>query len=170
MRIRRGPARRRSHEPFTAEVPASVREEYWAEFERMKAALQRQPPPHSLEGWLGGEHDMTEDVEVLTAEEMQQRYGSFYRSSPMARLDRIKVPEEFWPLLPYAEFWGIADDWTREDLVKNAPPDVRENLKRVVAAFDNALDEWLAGPEADSPNPTDAYIAFCAMGMAADYA
>jgi len=113
---------------------------------------------------------MSEKADVLSAQEMKQWYGHFYDSSPKVRLNRASIAEQFWPLLPYAEFWGIADDWTREDLVKNAPPDVRENLKRVVAAFDNALDEWLAGPEADSPNPTDEYIAFCAMGMAADYA
>jgi hypothetical protein len=151
-------------------VPASVREEYWAEFERMKAALQRQPPRQSLEAWLWREHVMSDKIEILTAEEMQQRYGSFYNSSPMARLDKSKIPKQFWPLLPYAEFWGIADDWTRQDLVKSAPPDVRENLKRVIAAYDGALDEWLAGPDAGNRNPSDEYVAFCAMGMAADYA
>jgi hypothetical protein len=85
------------------------------------------------------------------------------------RLDRRKVPEKFWPLLPYAEFWGIADDWARQDLLKQAPAEIQRNLKQVVATFDNALDEWLAGPEADNPTPTDEYVAFCAMGMAADY-
>ncbi len=72
-------------------------------------------------------------------------------------------------MLPYAEFWGIADDWTREDLVKSAPPGARENLKQVVAAFDNAMDEWLAGPEADASDPSDEYIAYSAMRMAAYY-
>jgi hypothetical protein len=152
-----------------AEAPATVREEYWAEFERMKAALQQQPP-QSLESWVWGEHVMSEEVEILDTETMQRRYGAFYSSSPKVHLDKKKVPREFWPLLPYAEFWGIADDWTRQDLVKSASPDVRQNLKQVVAAFDKALDEWLAGPEADDPNPTDEYVAFCAMGMAADIA
>lgn len=113
---------------------------------------------------------MSDEIEVLTAEEMRRWYGGFYASSPMVHLDRSKVPEQFWPLLPYAEFWGIADDWTREVLIEKAPPAVLQNLKQVVASFDTALDEWLAGPEADNRNPTDEYIAFCAMGMAADYA
>lgn len=112
---------------------------------------------------------MGETPDILSAEQMKQRYGSFYDSSPKVHLDRSMVPKRFWPLLPYAEFWGIVDDLEREILVKQAPTDVQHNLKEVVTAFDSALDEWLAGPEADNPNPTDEYIAFSAMGMAADY-
>lgn len=113
---------------------------------------------------------MSDQAEVLTVEKMRQWYGSFYNSSPIVRLDRKNVPAECWPLLPYAEFWGVADDWAREDLVEKAPPDVLQNLKQVVATFDSALDEWLAGPEADNLNPTDEYVAFSALGMAADFA
>jgi hypothetical protein len=94
---------------------------------------------------------MSVPPDILSADQMKRQYGRFYNSSPRLRLDRDKVPEQFWPLLPYAEFWGIADDWTRERLVKQAPADVRLNLKETVSAFDNALDEWLAGPEADNP-------------------
>jgi hypothetical protein len=112
---------------------------------------------------------MGDTIEVLDAAQMRQRYGSFYESSPRMKLDQNKVPKQFWSLLPYAEFWGIADDWAREDLVDLAPPEVQENLRNVVASFDNALDEWLAGPEADDTSPSDEYIAFTAMRMAADY-
>ena len=72
--------------------------------------------------------------DLWTAEEMKRGYGSFYRSSPGMHLDKNKVPREFWPLLPYAEFWGIADDKTRERVVSKAPMQVQENLKRVIAA------------------------------------
>src|SRR5262249_4208815 len=106
---------------------------------------------------------------LWSAEEIKRRYGSFYDSSPKLRLDRRRVPEKLWPLLPYAEFWGISDDWAREKLVRQAPSDVRENLKATVAAFDAALTEWLAGPEADNPAPSDEYVAFSATVMAADY-
>ncbi len=112
---------------------------------------------------------MSETPDISSAEQMKRWYGSFYNSSPKLHLDRRKVPEKFWPLIAYAEFWGIADDVTRENLVKQAPADVQHNLKEAVAAFDSALDEWLAGPEADNPNPSDEYVAFSAMGMAADY-
>ncbi len=112
---------------------------------------------------------MNKHVEILSAEDMQHRYGTFYESSPRIRLDERKVPEQCRPLLPYAEFWGIADDWMRQDLVDEAPREAKENLRGVVAGFDSALDEWLAGPEADNVNPSDEYIAFAAMRMAADY-
>ena len=112
---------------------------------------------------------MSESPHILSADEMKQLYGSFYDSGPKIRLDRNKVPERFWPLLPYAEFWGIPDDSTREMLVRKASPQVQRDLKKIVAAIDNDLDEWLAGPEADEPNPSDEYIAFSAMRMAAYY-
>jgi len=112
---------------------------------------------------------MGESLDILSAEQMKQRYGSFYDSSPKLKLDRRNVPETFWPLLPYAEFWGIADDWTREILIEEAPLHVQDNLKKVVSAFDNAMDEWLAGPEADNPPFSNEYIAFSAMRMAADF-
>ena len=102
--------------------------------------------------------------------DIESSYGEFYQQGASLNLDRQKVPEKFWPLLPYARFWGLSDDWSRENLVEMAPSDVRKNLKDVVAEFDIALDEWLAGPEADEPNPSDEYIAFSAMRMAAYYA
>jgi len=109
-----------------------------------------------------------ETPEIYSADQMRKRYDSFYDQSPKQNLDRRKVPEELWPLLPYAEFWGIADELTRDILVKQAPADVQRNLKDAVATFENALEEWLAGPETDNPNPSDEYIAFAAMIMAAD--
>ncbi len=158
-----------SEEMFdAAEVPPSVRQEYWAEFERMKNALMKQRPTESLAGVLGG-NDMNDEANVLTAEEMKYRYGNYYDQSPKLRLDRSKVPERFWPLLPYAEFWGFADDWTRQDLVEQAPPEVQRNLKHVVSTFDSALNEWLAGPESAGPSFSDEYIAFTALRMAADF-
>jgi hypothetical protein len=112
---------------------------------------------------------VSETPEILSAEQMKRLYGRFYDRSPRLQLDRRRVPEKFWPLLPYAEFWGIADDLMREILVKEAPPDVQHNLKQAVAVFDNAMDEWLAGPESDNTIFSDEYIAYSAMRMAADY-
>lgn len=106
---------------------------------------------------------------ILSREQMRMHYGSFFESSTKVELDRAKIPKQFWELIPYAEFWGIADDSAREQLLSDAPSEILQNLKQVVQEFDNALDEWLAGPEADNPEPSDEYIAFCAMGMAADF-
>jgi hypothetical protein len=113
---------------------------------------------------------MSNSSQVLNREAMRLMYGDFYHSVPKLRLNREKVPENFWPLLAYAEFWGISDDSTRESLIKHASSAVRHNLKTVVAAYDGALDAWLAGPEADDTTPSDEYVAFSAMRMAAYHA
>ena len=76
---------------------------------------------------------------------MKRLYGRFYDRGAKQHLDRRNVPEKFWPLLPYAEFWGIADDLTREILVKEAPADVQHNLKPAVAVFDNANGRMAGG-------------------------
>lgn len=107
---------------------------------------------------------------VLTADEMQACYGPFYEQGARQALDAANVPESLRPLLPYAAFWGISDDWTREDLVADAPEEVKRNLVDVVQRFDDEFDEWLAGPEADSPPFTREYIAYTTMRMAADVA
>lgn len=112
---------------------------------------------------------MKEISRPMSSEELKRRYGVFYGRSPRIELDRRNVPTKLWALLPYAEFWGVADDWTREMLVKEAPPEILEELKRTVESFDDDLDAWLAGPEADTPPFSGEYIAFSAMRMAADY-
>ena len=106
---------------------------------------------------------------VWSAEQLKERYGIFFNSSPRVHLDRRNVPEKYWALLPYAEFWGIADSSTRMDLIDRAPADVRRNLKQVVGASDDMLEEWMLAPDTDTLNPTDEYVAFAAMIMAADY-
>ncbi len=112
---------------------------------------------------------MTFDGRALSADEMKQLYGVFYQESPKASIDPSQVPGSLHVLVPYAEFWGISDDWAREELIAKSPQSVQENLKAVVASFDDKLDEWLAGEEADSTSPSKEYVAFSAMRMAADF-
>lgn len=106
---------------------------------------------------------------VYSDAEMKERYGHFYESASHLPLDQERIPRNLWPLIPYAGFWGISDDWARESLVRKAPEHVKDNLKAVVAAYDNFLDEWLAGAEASNSKPTPEYVAFSAMRMAADF-
>lgn len=113
---------------------------------------------------------MRERPEILTAAQMRAWYGVFYDQSPIIKLDPSNVPPRFWHLLPYAEFWGVADDFLREDLVADAPLAVRQNSREVIMPFDRALDDWLAGPAAQSSPHTAEYLAFSYMRMAADFA
>ena len=78
------------------------------------------------------------------------------------------VPETLLDLLPYAEFWWFIDDSQRQELVSKASREVLSDLKERVSVHDEELDSWLGGPEAQSPNPSNAYLAFSAMRMVAD--
>lgn len=88
----------------------------------------------------------------------------------MAALNRFHVPSELHGLIALAERFGISDDLAREQLVKRSPPRELQELKAAVTANEEALDRWLAGPEARGPKFSDEYIAFSAMRMVADYA
>ena len=111
---------------------------------------------------------MSGSYQVLDASQMTRRYGAFYTESPKVPIDPDRVPAVLHALIPYAEFWGIADDWARENITAKAPHDIQEDLKEAIASFDDELDDWLAGAEADSPSPSQEYVAFSAMRMAAD--
>jgi hypothetical protein len=113
---------------------------------------------------------MANELQIFSEDEISNRYGAFYQQSARLVLNRHKVPAALWPLIPYAVFWGVSDDVERESLVETAPREILDNLVGVVRAFDDQLDDWLAGPEAASANPSDEYIAFSAMRMAADFA
>jgi hypothetical protein len=67
-----------------------------------------------------------------------------------------------------AEHWGISDDVMRWKLVKSSPKESLDELKRVVAAAEIGLENWLTGPAAAAPIITNAYVAFTTMWMAAD--
>lgn len=107
--------------------------------------------------------------QVLTQGEIEEAWGPSAHACPKTVFDLRDVPENLQQLTPYAVFWGAADDWVREDVLKKTPEFLRQNLKKVIAAYDDALDVWLAGPEASSPEPSDAYVAFSAMRMSADF-
>jgi hypothetical protein len=100
---------------------------------------------------------------------IRSEYGEFLSESPTVAFDSNDVPKNLHHLIPYASFWGLADDLNRERLVEKAPDHLKESLRKLIANNENALDEWLAGEEALSPDPSDAYIAFSALRMAADY-
>lgn len=85
-------------------------------------------------------------------------------------LRRSRIPSDLHPLIPLAAKYGVADDLERESLVASSTDAELKELKAAVGAHEEALDRWLAGPEAKGPQYSDEYIAFSAMRMAADYA
>jgi hypothetical protein len=113
---------------------------------------------------------MGENDRILSVEGMERFYGDFFQRGAKKRLSPSAIPKQFWPLIPYAEFWGVSDDIERDILVDEAPVEVQRNLRDAVMPFDNAFDEWLAGPEAHGPAFSREYVAYSDMRMAAHYA
>ena len=103
-------------------------------------------------------------------ERLKAVYGDFYGMSSSIEFDADDVPAGLRGIIPYARFWGVSDDCERESLVRAAPANVLAELKSIVDVHDDALDLWLGGDEAHEPSPSDAYVAFSAMRMAADFA
>lgn len=81
-----------------------------------------------------------------------------------------KIPSQLHSLVGLAEQYGIADYWTREDVVAKCSAGERCALKDAVKRYEDEFDIWLAGPEAAGPLYSDEYIAFSALRMAADFA
>lgn len=109
-----------------------------------------------------------DDYEVLPSHEMQEKYGLYAENRPEIHLDSEKVPAPLRHLIPLAEQFGISDDIMREDLLEKTSQKERKAMTRAVLQCGDALDEWLAGPEADGPAYSDEYIAFSNLRLAAD--
>ena len=105
--------------------------------------------------------------QILGPDDLQRLMGS---NIDPAHIQRIMVgaPPAFQPIVHYAAYWGVSDDGDRLRLLQRAPDEAVQNLKQVVTLYEDELDQWLAGPEADGPDFSDAYIAFSAMRMASD--
>ncbi len=81
------------------------------------------------------------------------------------------VPSSLWPYIELAARWGIPDDGYRDEAVHQASTEELINFVKQVNGMDeDALDNWLVGPEADSDNPSEEYVAFTCLLMAYDLA
>lgn len=113
---------------------------------------------------------MTDDnyrVSVLGPTELAEKLNISIRSEELSNLEK-DTPSNLKDIVHYALAWGIDDDGYRRDFIMKAPETMRRNLKFVVGAREDELDDWLAGPEARKDNFTAAYIAFSNMRMASD--
>lgn len=108
--------------------------------------------------------------EVASGKELRQKYGLTAENRPTIRLRPSRVPKKFRRWIPLAERWGIGDDLIREDSIQKATAQELSELLSFGDVYNSVLAEWLAGPDADSPRPTQEYIAFSCLGMAWDLA
>ena len=86
----------------------------------------------------------------------------------MVKLNPDKVPRPLVHLIPIAEKWALG---VYLDTVTNASS---EELEALVHCMDDIADDdlfvWLAGPEADNPNPSREYVVFTDLTQAIDLA
>jgi hypothetical protein len=81
-----------------------------------------------------------------------------------------EVPEAAIAFIPLAERYGLGDDGYRDDLVHALDaPEVME-LLAYLDAYPPAVDEWLCGPAANISPPSEEYVAFTCLLLAAEYA
>ena len=115
-------------------------------------------------------------MDLLTGEQLREKYDELYVLAEKLwlnldpgkpSLDAERVPVSLRLLIPYAELWGMPDDCFREEMIEKASDEAIEELKAVVRQFNDELDKWLAGEESYSPRPSDEYVAFSVMRMAA---
>jgi hypothetical protein len=94
------------------------------------------------------------------------RNSNHIRDASMVKLNPDKVPRPLVHLIPIAEKWAL-DGYI--DAVSNASS---EELEALVHCIDDVADlfGWLAGPEADNPNPSLEYVAFTDLTQAIDLA
>lgn len=85
-------------------------------------------------------------------------------------LDPNSVPSNLRSLLPYAERWGVGDDYERSSLVEAASHADQDELIGCIAPCENELFAWLVGPQASSPHPSAEYVALTNLTLAIDYA
>ena len=109
------------------------------------------------------------DIYRLTTVGELRRAGFTAANRPTIALDPSRVPVPLRPLIPLAERWGIADDVIRDDVFHQATASDLQHLVATLRLHDDALDEWLAGPEASVVPPSPEYVAFSAMRMGADF-
>lgn len=112
-------------------------------------------------------HSRTPDE---TRQHMNALYPDFVAAHSKLKLNPKHVPERFWPWIPYAELWGIEDDYFRDEFVSSAPQVAKDDLVAAVREINAQLNKWLAGDEASSPTPSNEYCAFTCLRMAADEA
>jgi hypothetical protein len=113
---------------------------------------------------------MSDFFEVLPTGAMRAKYGLTAENRPTIVLDPAEVPAGLLGLIPLAERFGVADDLIRLDVLAKTGADELAAMREAVQSQDDAFNEWLAGPEADGPNFSDAYVAFTCLRMAADEA
>ena len=81
--------------------------------------------------------------EILTSDQMKQKYGLTIENYKPIHLNPENVPEELRDLVSIAEKWGIGDDVIRNDMHSKASDDEKEALKSALDGRTQFINQWL---------------------------
>lgn len=111
---------------------------------------------------------MTTSLFFQSTDEIGNAMGINHQLLKLVEFSSLEAPENVRSLVPHARIFGIADDHERTQLFERTSVDVLRRIKADIESLDSLLDDWLAGDEAHSDDPTNAYVAFSAMRMGMD--
>jgi hypothetical protein len=111
---------------------------------------------------------LIEKFPLLDSEQLRAAWPERPDQASMASFNVDDVPENLRSLVPYAQCWGIEDSLEREKLMLLAPAGLSSHVVRALRSYQAELDDWLAGEESWSANPSDAYVAFSILCMTAE--
>lgn len=96
-----------------------------------KIAMRKIMLPYSITG------------EILTHDQMKQKYHLTIENYQPIHLDSKNVPEQFHDLIPLAEKWGIEDDVIRDDFENKVSDEEKLFFKQTLYGRTKAINHWI---------------------------
>ena len=86
-----------------------------------------------------------EPFEIASGAEFQQKYPGYFEEAVrnLPPIDLECVPDNLKHLIPYAQIWGIPDDFVRSRFCESAPLDTAADFKRALAGTHSLYEEWI---------------------------
>jgi hypothetical protein len=81
--------------------------------------------------------------EILTSDQMKQKYGLTIENYKPVHLNPENIPEEIRDLTSLAEKWGIGDDVIRNDMHFKVSDDEKQALKSTLNGRTQFINQWL---------------------------
>ncbi len=107
------------------------------------------------------------EFEVLSADEMQKKYGLYAETRPKISLDSNNVPEQLRDLIPLAEQFGVGCDIRRHDLGSKTKNREKQKLSEALKGRHKDIARWLNEWDGKS-TPTkesSAFLRLCIFEM-----
>jgi hypothetical protein len=102
--------------------------------------------------------------EILTADEMKNKYNLTIENYKSPNLDPNQVPDDLRDLLPIAKKWGIGDDIIRDDMRQKSSTAEKRELINKLEGKTKRINNWLDTFDDDEFTPESTaflYLLLC---------